>query len=83
LGGTKNLHRAEVAKDVVNSILKTRANESGPGPATYWSKEEQEKLLDAAFQKWAKRGNIWSVASESISKGAQALNGLVRVGKAW
>jgi hypothetical protein len=46
--------------------LKTRANENGPGPATYWNKEEQEKLLEKAFQRWAKQGNVWSAAAEKV-----------------
>jgi hypothetical protein len=44
--------------------MKTRA--SNDAPATYWDQDEQEKLLCAAFHKWAKRGDVWSVAAEKV-----------------
>jgi hypothetical protein len=65
LGGTKNPHYGEVAKDIVDSVLKTRADRDGP--ATYWDKGEQESRLRAAFQKWAEQANVWSAAAEKVS----------------
>ena len=50
LNGTKNPHYTEVSNDIVESILKKRA-ENGI-PAQYWSKEEQEERLRAAYDKW-------------------------------
>jgi hypothetical protein len=68
LGGTRNPNRGEVAKDIVDAILKTRASKDSNEhkPASYWSKELQETFLEEAFQKWAKHGNVWSAAAEKV-----------------
>jgi hypothetical protein len=57
INGTKNPHRSEVASDISEAILKTKA---GKGvSATYWSKDEQVTRLTAAFDKWAQKGSVW------------------------
>ena len=60
-----NTHRGEVAKDIVDAILKTRASDENP--ATYWDQDKQEELLVSAFQKWAEKANVWSAAAEKVS----------------
>ncbi|KAI1781854.1 hypothetical protein LXA43DRAFT_907485 [Ganoderma leucocontextum] len=62
LGGTRNPHRAEVAEDVSNAIIKTKAHNGIP--ARYWSREEQVERLVKAFDKWAAVGGVWSAAAE-------------------
>ncbi len=64
LGGTKNLHRAEVGEDISNAIIKTKAHNGIP--ARYWSQEEQEERLVMAFEKWAAVGGVWSAAAEKV-----------------
>jgi len=69
LGGTKNPHYRQVAKDIVDCILKTRAisNTKEKSPATYWDQREQAERLQAAFRKWAMQGDVWSAAAEKVS----------------
>ncbi|KAI0685312.1 hypothetical protein C8T65DRAFT_592488, partial [Cerioporus squamosus] len=64
LGGTKNPCRSEVAQDITNAILKSRA--SNGNPATYWSQEEQERRLVLAYEKWVEDGTVWSAAAEKV-----------------
>ena len=64
LDGTKNPHRSAVAKDITNAILKTRA--TGSAGATYWSQEEQESRLTAAYDYWLKNGGVWSAAASEV-----------------
>jgi hypothetical protein len=53
-----------VATDITNAILKMHAtNEKG---AEYWSKTEQEEKLVAAFNKWARKGTVWSAAAQKV-----------------
>ncbi|TFY51908.1 hypothetical protein EVG20_g10784 [Dentipellis fragilis] len=61
LGGTKNPHRSHIAKDVVDSILISRAEKGQP--AKYWDKEEQEARLQMMYEKWAAVEGVWSAAS--------------------
>jgi hypothetical protein len=61
----KNPHRAAVAKDITDAILKTRA--TGGAGATYWSQEEQEQCLTAAYDYWLKKGRVWSPAASEVS----------------
>lgn len=63
-GGAGNHLRPQITEDIVSAILKTRASEYNP--AVYWSSEEQERRLEAAFQKWAARG-VWNVAATKVS----------------
>ncbi|KAI1789749.1 hypothetical protein LXA43DRAFT_892226 [Ganoderma leucocontextum] len=62
LGGTKNLHRAQVGEDISNALIKSRARNGIP--ASYWSQEEQEERLVRAYDKWAAVGGVWSAAAE-------------------
>lgn len=63
--GLKNpLHQA-VAADISGSFLKQRAE--GSRPAKYWSKEEQESRLIAAYTKYEARGDVWSAAASKVS----------------
>ena len=65
INGTKNSHRAEVANDITEAILKKRAtNKTG---AEYWSKEEQASWLEGAFEKWSHKGRVWSAAASQVS----------------
>ncbi|KAI1782219.1 hypothetical protein LXA43DRAFT_906421 [Ganoderma leucocontextum] len=59
MGGSKSPVRADVARDIVDAILKSRALENTP--AMYWTKEEQETRLVAVFRKWDERG-VWTAA---------------------
>ncbi|KIM89482.1 hypothetical protein PILCRDRAFT_2691 [Piloderma croceum F 1598] len=34
--------------------------------AEYWSKEEQAVKLEAAFEKWSRKGGVWSVAAAQV-----------------
>ncbi|TFY52964.1 hypothetical protein EVG20_g10326 [Dentipellis fragilis] len=61
LGGTKNQHRAAVARDIVDAMLISRTSKNEP--AKYWSKEEQESRLQTMFEKWSAIGGVWSAAS--------------------
>ena len=67
LGGSKNPHRVAVMSDVTNAILKQHASESERG-AKYWDQVEQEQRLVAAYDKWALKGTVWSVASEKVKQ---------------
>ena len=64
INGTRNPHRSAVAKDITDAILKTRATETAG--ATYWSQEEQETQLIAAYDKWLKKGGVWSAAASEV-----------------
>ncbi|KAI1792880.1 hypothetical protein LXA43DRAFT_972225 [Ganoderma leucocontextum] len=59
VGGSKSPVRADVARDIIDAVLKCRALENTP--ATYWTKGEQETRLVAAFKKWDERG-VWTAA---------------------
>ncbi|KAI0691353.1 hypothetical protein C8T65DRAFT_587252, partial [Cerioporus squamosus] len=61
VNGTKNPHHAEVAENIVSAIVKSTAN--GKMPAVYWSQAEQESHLNAVFEKWAKKGKVWTAAA--------------------
>lgn len=69
LNGARNPHRSEVAKDITDAVLKTRASEGTP--ATYWSQSEQEIRLEAAYNKWAAHGGVWSAAAREVRQSWQ------------
>lgn len=50
--------------DVTSAILKKHAE--GTKGAEYWTQTEQEMRLIAAFEKWAKKGTVWSAASQKV-----------------
>lgn len=65
LNGTKNPYRSAVGKDIRDAILKTPARNGKH--ATYWKKDEQELRLQAAYEKWSKKGDVWSAAAPKVS----------------
>lgn len=65
VNGMHNPHRLEVGKDITHAIIKTSATPSCP--STYWSQEEQEERLIAAYEKWTLHGGVWSAASIDVS----------------
>ena len=65
IGGTHNPHHLEVGKDITHAIIRTSA--SPCTPSTYWTQEEQETRLIAAYEKWATGGGVWSAASVDVS----------------
>lgn len=60
----KNPHRAEVAKDITDAILKSRAKKGTS--ATYWNKEDQARRLTEAYEKWSEKGGVWSAAAFKV-----------------
>jgi hypothetical protein len=64
LGGTNNPHRGAVAKDIVDAVLSSRA--TADSPATYRAQPEQERRLQAAFDKWSKVSGVWSAAASKV-----------------
>jgi hypothetical protein len=64
IGGVKNVHYKAVAKDITESVMETKATKGVP--ATYWKQEEQVRRLEDAFEKWAKKGNVWSAAAVKV-----------------
>ncbi|KAJ3550924.1 hypothetical protein NM688_g4971 [Phlebia brevispora] len=64
LNGVKNLLYKMVLRDIVEAILKQRAEKGKP--AEYWDTKEQEKHLLAAFKKWEKEGTVWSAAALKV-----------------
>lgn len=65
LSSHKN-YSADIAKDIVSAILETTARDSDTGSAVYRTSEEQEALLEAAFQKWWEKG-VFSEAALPVS----------------
>ncbi len=66
INGTKNPCRGAVAKDVVDAILKSRAGEDGHKFARYRNRAEQEERLKDMYEKWARKGNVWSQAAAKV-----------------
>ncbi|CDO77058.1 hypothetical protein BN946_scf184455.g8 [Trametes cinnabarina] len=63
LGGSGNSSRTDICNDIVDAILKARADKYNT--AVYWPREEQKRRLDAAFQKWAARG-MWNALAAKV-----------------
>lgn len=63
IGGAKNPHRAVVAKDITDAILKTHANKGVS--ATYWKKEDQAHRLTEAYG-GIREGGVWSAAASKV-----------------
>ncbi|TFK92373.1 hypothetical protein K466DRAFT_480747, partial [Polyporus arcularius HHB13444] len=61
VNGSKNPHRAEVAHDLVDAIVKCTANNNAP--AVYRSQSEQETRLQAVYDKWAAKKGVWTAAA--------------------
>ena len=66
LNASKSPWYREVGKDVVDALLKARAEDGSP--AQYWSKEEQVEKMDAMFNKWQEHGGVWSAAALKVSR---------------
>jgi hypothetical protein len=45
--------------------LKTRAG--GGVSATYWDRNDQEIRLKAAYERWERKGGVWSTAAIYVS----------------
>jgi hypothetical protein len=60
----KNPRRSEVAKDITDAILKSKAD--GTVSAKYWDKGEQERRMQECFEKWMKVGTVWSAAASKV-----------------
>jgi hypothetical protein len=54
-----------VIHDITQAIIKTKAIKGVP--ATYWTHEEQIEKMQDMFDKWAKKGSVWSVAATKVS----------------
>ncbi|KAI0685919.1 hypothetical protein C8T65DRAFT_544218, partial [Cerioporus squamosus] len=66
INGTRNPLRGAVAKDVVDAILKNRAGEDGYKYARYRDRAEQEQKLQEMFDRWARKGKVWSQAAAKV-----------------
>jgi hypothetical protein len=60
----KNPRRSEVAKDITDAILKSRAD--GTVSAKYWDKGEQARRMQECFEKWLEVGTVWSAAASKV-----------------
>ncbi len=70
MNGSKNPHRAEVARDISAAIVKSTAN--GKAPAVYWSQAEQETNLQEVFDKWSAKGGVWTAAAAKVRQSLYA-----------
>ena len=61
----KIMYRVAIAADITNMILKKHSVKGSD--VEYWSKEEQEQKLEAAFVKWSEKGTVWSAAAMQVS----------------
>jgi hypothetical protein len=64
INGTKNPHRSEVARDIIDAILKSRAGKGTP--AQYRCKDEQLSRLTKVFESWLMKGTAWSAAAAKV-----------------
>ena len=64
LGSSKNPHQRSVGEDISGALIKTKAKDGVP--ARYWSREEQEERLEAAYMKWVAVGGVWSAAAANV-----------------
>lgn len=55
-----------MAHDIVDAILKQRA-EGKKQKAQYWSREEQEQRLIEVYNRWSEKGDVWSAATSKVS----------------
>ncbi|KAI1782147.1 hypothetical protein LXA43DRAFT_906615 [Ganoderma leucocontextum] len=62
--GAKNPHRAEVANDIVDAILKVRA--ANGVPAMYRPQAEQEERLVQVYNKWKEQNGVWTAAASNV-----------------
>jgi hypothetical protein len=64
INGNKNPHRNEVARDIIDAVLKSRAVKGAP--AQYRTKEEQLSKLTEVFDNWSVKGTVWSAAASKV-----------------
>ena len=61
---TKNPRYQEVARDIVDALLVSRA--SSARPAIYRPHDEQERRLEAVYKKYSDLGDVWSAAAPKV-----------------
>ncbi|TFY51214.1 hypothetical protein EVG20_g11108 [Dentipellis fragilis] len=66
MNGTKNPFHMAVAQDITNAIIKTRADKYNK--TEYRSQEEQERHLQAAYDKYVEKGGVWTAAAEAAHR---------------
>ncbi|KAF9032463.1 hypothetical protein BDZ89DRAFT_1063369 [Hymenopellis radicata] len=64
LDGTRNPYRLQVAQELVDALLETRAG-NGHG-AVYRLHNEQVKRFKAVYEKYARIGGVWNAAAEKV-----------------
>ncbi|KAL6306293.1 hypothetical protein BKA93DRAFT_816419 [Sparassis latifolia] len=70
INGTRNALYMAVASDLVNAILKTRADKHDM--AVYWGQREQERRLVEAYEKWLDKGEVHEDQLGHVKKGCLA-----------
>ncbi|KAF9023549.1 hypothetical protein BDZ89DRAFT_1069799 [Hymenopellis radicata] len=64
LDGTRNPYWLQVAQELVDALLETRAG-NGHG-AVYRPRDEQVKRFKAVYEKYAHIGGVWNAAAEKV-----------------
>ncbi|KAJ7635469.1 hypothetical protein DFH06DRAFT_675131 [Mycena polygramma] len=64
INGVNNPHRGEVAAAIRNALLKNSASKGVL--AKYWTKEEQESKMREVYDKYSRRGGVWSAAAHAV-----------------
>ncbi|EGO20419.1 hypothetical protein SERLADRAFT_373814 [Serpula lacrymans var. lacrymans S7.9] len=64
VNGMENTHRSAVASNISEAIFKTPSTEGKS--AEYRSKYEQEAYLQNMFEKWSRKGGVWSAAATKV-----------------
>ncbi|KAL6307929.1 hypothetical protein BKA93DRAFT_726473, partial [Sparassis latifolia] len=64
INGTRNALYTAVASDLVNAILKTRADKHNT--AVYWGQREQERRLVEGYEKWLDKGGVWTATAVKV-----------------
>ncbi|KAJ7676042.1 hypothetical protein DFH06DRAFT_1466749 [Mycena polygramma] len=59
-----NPHRTEVAAAIRNALLKNSASKGVL--AKYWTKEEQELKMREVYDRFSRRGGVWSAAAHAV-----------------
>ncbi|KAI0037439.1 hypothetical protein FA95DRAFT_1470207, partial [Auriscalpium vulgare] len=66
IGGATNPRQTSVVNDAVDAILEQRA--ANGKLAVYRPQEDQKRLLQAMYDKWAAVDGVWSQAAAQIHK---------------
>ncbi|KAJ6497153.1 hypothetical protein C8R47DRAFT_1212691 [Mycena vitilis] len=64
INGVNNPHRGEVAAAIRNALLKNSASKGVL--AKYWTKEEQESKMREMYDRFSRRGSVWSAAAHAV-----------------